>query len=117
VSTVANGVLDNCAPEIQPLARTIFAELHTLFPDAEVTADADSIGLGTGPGYKHLVFTILPYTKHVSIGFAHGATLPDPTRLLEGAGKVHRHVKIRTADDLRRPELAALCATALARAR
>jgi hypothetical protein len=117
MTTIADTVLDNCAPAIRPLARAIFTELHERFPDAVVTADADSIGLGTGPGYKYLVFTILPYTKHVSIGFAHGATLPDPAGLLEGTGKVHRHVKIRTDDDLMRPELATLWTTALTRAR
>ena len=66
MNTVADSVLDNCAPEIRPLARAIFAELHELFPDAVVTADADSIGLGTGPGYKHLVFTILPSASHTA---------------------------------------------------
>jgi hypothetical protein len=52
VNTTADEVLDNCAHEIRPLARAIFTELHTLFPDAVITADADSIGLGTGPGYN-----------------------------------------------------------------
>lgn len=113
----ADIVLDNCAPAVRQLANAVFAELRSVFPDALVTADADSIGLGTGPGYKYLVFTILPASKHITIGFAHGVTLPDPAGLLEGAGKVHRHVKIRTEEDLRRPELAELCATALARAR
>jgi hypothetical protein len=109
-------VLDGCPPEVRPLAHAVFAELRERFPDAVVTADASSIGLGTGPGYKHLVFTILPASKHVTLGFAGGATLPDPAGLLEGAGKVHRHVKIRTEADLRRPELAELCTAALARA-
>lgn len=113
----ADVVLDNCAPAVRELARSVFAELRRVFPDALITADADLIGLGTGPGYKHLVFTILPASKHITIGFAHGATLPDPAGLFEGAGKVHRHVKIRTEEDLRRPELAELYATALARAR
>jgi len=32
---------------------------------------------------------------HVNVGFFHGATLPDPARLLEGTGKFMRHVKLR----------------------
>jgi hypothetical protein len=29
------------------------------------------------------------------VGFFHGASLPDPARLLQGAGKFMRHVKLR----------------------
>lgn len=111
----AEQVLDRCAPAIRPLARAAFAELHRVFPAAVITADADGIGFGTGPGYQHLIFTLLPHDKHVTIGFARGTQLPDPAGLLTGAGKVHRHVKIHTEDDLRRPELTELFAAALAR--
>jgi Domain of unknown function (DU1801) len=106
----AERVLDN-----NPLARAVFDELHRVFPDAVLTADADTIGFGTGPGYKHLVFTVLPASKHVTIGFARDTELPDPAGLLTGAGKVHRHVKIHTEADLRRPELGELFTAALAR--
>jgi hypothetical protein len=29
------------------------------------------------------------------VGFYHGAALPDPARVLQGAGKFMRHVKLR----------------------
>ena len=35
------------------------------------------------------------FTSHVNVGFFHGASLPDPARLLQGAGKFMRHVKLR----------------------
>ena len=35
------------------------------------------------------------FSAHVNVGFFHGASLPDPTGLLEGAGKRMRHVKLR----------------------
>jgi hypothetical protein len=35
------------------------------------------------------------FTSHVNVGFFHGATLPDPARLLQGNGKFMRHVKLR----------------------
>ena len=35
------------------------------------------------------------FTSHVSVGFFHGASLPDPARLLQGTGKFMRHVKLR----------------------
>jgi hypothetical protein len=31
----------------------------------------------------------------VNVGFFHGAALPDPARLLQGAGRFMRHVKLR----------------------
>lgn len=45
------------------------------------------------------------HAKHVTLGFMHGAELNDPRRLLLGAGKVMRHVRISDSDDVARPEL------------
>jgi hypothetical protein len=45
--------------------------------------------LGDAPfGYVNV------FTAHVNVGFFHGATLPDPARLLQGIGKFMRHVKL-----------------------
>jgi hypothetical protein len=35
------------------------------------------------------------FTSHANVGFFHGASLPDPARLLQGDGKYMRHVKLR----------------------
>jgi len=35
------------------------------------------------------------HNTHVNLGFFHGAALRDPQKLLEGAGKQMRHVKLR----------------------
>lgn len=35
------------------------------------------------------------FRAHVNVGFFHGATLADPSGLLEGAGKFMRHVKLK----------------------
>jgi len=40
------------------------------------------------------------FTAHVNVGFFRGAELPDPARLLEGAGRFMRHVKLRPGGDL-----------------
>jgi len=41
------------------------------------------------------------FTSHVNVGFFQGAVLPDPGRLLQGTGKLMRHVKLKpgTATD------------------
>jgi hypothetical protein len=41
--------------------------------------------------------------EHVSLAFLRGAALPDPEKLLEGAGKGVRHVKLRSLADVKRP--------------
>lgn len=35
------------------------------------------------------------FRSHVSVGFFHGASLPDPAGLLQGEGRRMRHVKLR----------------------
>ena len=52
--------------------------------------------LGDAPfGYVNV------FTSHVNVGFFQGAALRDPARLLQGTGKLMRHVKLRpgTATD------------------
>ena len=38
------------------------------------------------------------FTSHVNVGFFYGAALRDPTRLLQGSGKLGRHVKLRAGE-------------------
>ena len=52
------------------------------------------------------------FTAHANVGFFHGADLPDPVGLLEGAGKRMRHVKLRWGRDVDTEALAALIAAA-----
>jgi hypothetical protein len=48
------------------------------------------------------------FTSHVNVGFFHGASLPDPARLLQGTGKFMRHVKLRPATAANDAALSAL---------
>jgi hypothetical protein len=85
-------------------------------PKAEERVDTSArvIGYGLGPGYRGLVFTIIPSRAGVKLGFVRGAELPDPRGLLQGRGRVHRHVPLKTPADLRQPGLGDLFAAALA---
>jgi hypothetical protein len=61
--------------------------------------------------YKGNVASFYPRSKsHVSLMFHQGASLPDPTGLLEGEGDVSRVAKFVDADDLdaKAPALTAL---------
>jgi hypothetical protein len=52
------------------------------------------------------------FTSHVNVGFFQGAALPDPARLLQGAGKRMRHVKLRPETDTDAASLSRLIETA-----
>ena len=54
------------------------------------------------------------YQAHASIGFFHGADLPDPAGLLEGSGKRMRHVKLGPGKDVDEDAVTALIAAAYA---
>lgn len=104
-------------PRVADLTRQLCALILALYPHATVSVNGDYIGFGARRGYKGLVFTVGPFSRHVTLGLANGFDLPDPAGLMEGSGTVHRHVKLRTAEDLERPELRALMTAAVARRR
>ena len=59
--------------------------------------------LGDAPfGYVNV------FTWHVNVGFFHGASLPDPARILQGTGKFMRHVKLRPETPANTPALSRL---------
>jgi hypothetical protein len=99
------------------LTRRLVALIAEVYPDAVITVDGGDIGFGSGTGYKGLVFVVSPHAKHVTLGLAGGADLPDPAGLMEGTGRVHRHVKIREEADLARPGLRELLTAAVDRGR
>lgn len=43
---------------------------------------------------------IFSYTKHVSLEFGDGASLPDRHSVLEGEGKLRRHIKLMSQKDI-----------------
>ena len=51
---------------------------------------------------------------HVRLGFIHGASLPDPEGLLEGAAKAARHIEVRSRTDIRRGAFKKLIRAAIA---
>ena len=54
------------------------------------------------------------FRAHVNVGFFRGAELPDPRGLLEGTGRMMRHVKLRPAEDIDATALTGLIRTAYA---
>ena len=72
-----------------------------------------SFGVGPKKMTEHYAY-IAVQDSHVNLGFYHGASLPDPSGLLEGTGKNLRHIKVRDASSSNSPAIIALLSAAIA---
>jgi len=93
--------------------------VFAILPGASEVVDVKArvIGYGYGTGYRDMVCTLILSKRGVKLGLVGGASLPDPQRLMEGNGKVHRHVPLTSAEDLGRKGLRDLLRAALAASR
>lgn len=98
-------------PPMQQICWRIREIIHEVMPDVtEVVWKQQKIaGYGVGPRKmtEHFCY-IAPQKKHVNLGFYYNTILPDPTNLIEGTGKLLRHIKIRKLDDLENPAVRSL---------
>jgi hypothetical protein len=110
-------LLEPYSPEVQKLALATRAFVLRLIPNAIEMVDSKSkvIGFGFGAGYKDMICSLMPAKSWVTLGISWGAELPDPQKLLEGSGKVHRHVKLKAESDLKTPALQAILKAGLQR--
>jgi hypothetical protein len=105
-------------PEVEAIGLGARALILEIFPDLNtevVDNKVRVIGYGYGPKYVDTVCVVMPTDHGITLGIGHGSELPDPANLMEGTGKVHRHVKLKTKADLDNPALKALLKAALAR--
>ncbi len=61
-----------------------------------------SKSVGPKKATEHFCY-ISMHKSHIDLGFNYGSELPDPEGLLQGTGKLFRHLKITTPEDLARP--------------
>jgi hypothetical protein len=73
-------------------------DVRELMHDGCPTACVEDAGFGYVDTFK----------AHVNVGFFRGSTLPDPRHLLEGTGKLGRHVKLKPGAPLDSPALEAV---------
>jgi hypothetical protein len=62
-----------------------------------------AIWFGFSEKMKDMFCYLATNARHVNLGFPRGATLPDPSHVLEGDGKTMRHIKFGRVEDLERP--------------
>jgi len=98
----------------QALITAARAALLAAFPKATESVDlkARLFGYSYGPGYKGTVATLILSKTGVKIGVPYGAQLADSAGLLTGQGKVHRHIAIETAAQLKSRALKTLLKSA-----
>jgi hypothetical protein len=83
---------DTRRQDLAAIARLWFAEMRSCGDDvAELLHDGHPTACVADAAFGYVNL----FTSHVNIGFFHGASLADPARLLQGAGKFMRHVKAK----------------------
>ncbi|MEO9021292.1 MAG: DUF1801 domain-containing protein [Ginsengibacter sp.] len=100
--------IQSFSDDIKELARQTRKLIYKVLPEVVevVWIKQKNTGYGTGPKKKTEHFCwLMPATNHVTLGFNYGAKLPDPKSLLEGTGKLFRHFKVKSVEDLSNPGL------------
>src|SRR5437588_1170153 len=87
------------------LRALLLEEMAPCYENIYDAYSAVAIGYGTSERMSDGIFHIAVYSNHVNLGFNDGASLDDPKGILEGKGSRIRHITIKSADDLMRPEL------------
>jgi hypothetical protein len=94
-------------PHISNLALALREVVLEEAPDAvESISKGYAVAIGfsfTGKPLKDGFCHIVTYSNHVNLGFNRGALLPNPDGVLQGTGKLIRHITIRSESELDRP--------------
>jgi hypothetical protein len=105
----------------QILIRAVRKTLRQRFPTAHelVYDNYNFFVIGYCPNERpsDCLFSIVAASNGVGICFTHGANLPDPDKILSGAGKQTRFLRLESAAVLDHPEVEAIFKSALARAK
>ena len=111
-------ILAASAPPVRELAQAIRALVYDVLPEAVevVWPRQGSVGWGTGPKkFTEQFAYLMPFTKHVTLGFYRGGEIPDPEGLLPASGAKQvsgtlsmRSLKISTLEQVQRPALRGL---------
>lgn len=113
--------IDKFTPEMAKRIRSARAKMRKRIPQAvEMVYDNyNFFVIGYGPSDKagDAIFSLAAQAKGLSLCFLQGAKLPDPKRLLRGSGNVVRNIRLEDDKVLDLPDVEALIALALTRAK
>ncbi|MCB1552401.1 MAG: DUF1801 domain-containing protein [Xanthomonadales bacterium] len=97
---------------VQTLRQTILGAHSTATVMAWPRLKIISFGFGPKKMSQHYAYLAL-HKRHVNLGFYQGARLAAAPGVLEGTGKLLRHVKIETAEAAKHPGLKTLIVAAI----
>ena len=100
------GFLSAYDPHIADLALALREIVLDEAPDADESVYqvyTVAIWFGFSGRMKDMFCYIATTADHVNLGFPRGARMPDPSRVMEGAGKIMRHVKFSRLAELEAP--------------
>jgi hypothetical protein len=111
-------IIAGSSPPIQALARAVRDLIYDILPQAVevVWPRQGSVGWGTGAKkFTEQFAYLMPFKRHVTLGFYRGGELPDPHGLLPDAGGrqaggklTMRSLRITSAEQLQDPALRTL---------
>jgi Domain of unknown function (DU1801) len=108
-------------PRHQTLIRAVRKALRKRFPTGyELAYDNYNffvIGYGSTERPSDAIVSMAAGSNGIGLCFIHGASLPDPHKILLGSGNQTRFIRLESVDVLTRPEVEALLAVAIARAK
>ena len=114
------GFIAKFDPAVGVQIRECRSAMRKLFPTAnELVYDNYNffvIGYCTTERPSDCVVSLAANSKGIGLSFYHGATLPDPHRILQGSGNQNRFVRLDGVATLRTPEVQELLDAAKAQA-
>jgi len=109
--------LDEFTPDVAAIARSALKKVRRQMPPSiELVYDNwNGLVIGFGPSMRasEAVLSVAIFPDHVTLCFLYGVELADPKKLLAGGGNQVRHIKLKSAADLDRPEIKELIAHSL----
>jgi hypothetical protein len=121
VAKQVDGFIAKFDPAMVKRIRSIRAALRKRFPTANelVYDNYNFFVIGYSPTERptDYIVSLAANSKGVGLSFNHGATLPDPKKILLGAGKQNRFIRLPNASELAKPEVEALLRAAIADAK
>jgi len=109
--------LKRYTPAVRSVAQGALSRLRELVPGAvELVYDnynALAVGFAATERASDAILSIALYPRWVSLFFLHGATLPDPKKLLKGSGSRVRHIVVDHPTVLDDPAVRALILAAI----
>ena len=116
VEAQLSSFIDKFETRLATLIRECRAEVRKLLPTAvEIVYDNYNffvIGYASTERASDCIVSLAAASNGIGLSFYYGASLPDPSKLLQGSGKQNRFIRLPTVEQLRLPAVVQLIRTA-----